>query len=186
MKVDDRILTWLASKGLELELVEHLNDDAFVPGVWFDAGKLVVNPNVALAEDVLHEAGHLACIPSKFRGLTVPGSLPGPKLEAAVKEYCDTHPLMDEHGQEDQTWRNIMQMGDCEATAWAYAAGRRLELTAEQLFVMREDGTEAYDGDGPDLWTSLDMNSYFGINGLQAAGFCQVRTFPRMARWLAP
>lgn len=186
MKVNERILEWLTAKGFEIERVDCDHPDAFVSGVWIDGGKLFVNPDLALAEDVLHEAGHLACIPGKFRELTEPGSMPGPKLAAAIKHHCDTEPFVDEMGRENQTWRNIMQMGDCEATAWAYAAGRHLELEAKDLFVKRADGTEAYDGEGPDIWASMDMNAYFGINGLQAAGFCQVRTFPQMARWLAP
>jgi len=185
MKVNDRVLEWLTARGLEIELTEKKHPESFVPGVWLDHGKIVVNPQVALVEDVLHEAGHLACIPSRFRGLTVPGSLPGPELEAAIQEYCDRHPFMDAQGREDPVWRAIMQMGDTEATAWAYAASRHLGLSAEDIFVEREDGTLAYDGEGPNIWAALDMSSYFGINGLQAAGFCSVRTFPQMKRWLA-
>jgi hypothetical protein len=186
MKLDERVVTWLALKGIEVEFTDQEHPDSFVPGVWLDRGKLIVNHERAHVGDVLHEAGHLACIPSKFRELTEPGSLMTPKLEAAVKEYCDTHPFMDAEMQEDPVWRAIMQMGDCEATAWAYAASKYLELSPEILFSEREYGEMPYDGEGPDIWKSLDMNSYFGINGLQAGGFCSVRTFPQMTRWLAP
>ena len=186
MKINDRVVEWLAARGLEVELVDQEHPDAFVPGVWLDRGKIIVNPERAHVGDVLHEAGHLACIPSQFRELTVPGSLPGPKLEAAVHEYCDTHPFMDAEGREDPVWRATMQMGDCEATAWAYAASKHLELSPEILFSEREFGPMPYEGEGPEIWLMLDANSYMGINGLRAAGFCEVRTFPQMKRWLAP
>ena len=185
MKITDRVVEWLASKGIEVEFVEEEHPDAFVPGVWMDRGKLIVNHERARVGDVLHEAGHLACIPSKFRELTEPGSLMTPKLEAAVKNHCDTVPFMDAEMREDPTWRGIMQMGDCEATAWAYAASKHLELSPEILFSERKYGNMPYEGEGPSIWQSLDANAYFGINGLQAAGFCSVRAFPQMVRWLA-
>jgi len=189
MKINERVVEWLASKGIEVEFTEEIFPDSFVPGVWLDRGKVIVNRERAHVGDVLHEAGHLACIPSKFRELTEPGSLmvPGSRLEAAIKDYCATHPfVMDAMGREDPTWRGIMQMADCEATAWAYAASKYLELPSEILFSEREFGKVPYDGEGPSIWQCLKANSYFGINGLQAGGFCSVREFPQMKRWLAP
>lgn len=186
MRIDDRVVEWLASKGIEVELSDQVHPDEFVPGVWLDHGNVIVNPERAHVGDVLHEAGHLACIPSIFWDLVEPGSLPTPKLKTAIETYCGTHPFMDENYREDLVHRAVMQMGDCEATAWAYAASKQLELSPGILFSERKYGKMPYGGDGPKIWEMLDMNAYFGINGLQAAGFCSVRTFPQMTRWVAP
>lgn len=185
MRLDDPTAEWLCSIGLEVEWTKDDPEDSFVPGVWLDQGKIVVNRSVAHIGDVLHEAGHLACVPSKFRHLVERGSLPTPKLQAAIEEYMDTHPFMDEHGNEDPVHRGVMQMGDCEATAWAYAASKHLGISPAVLFSDRVRGEVPYDGEGPSIWEALDRNAYFGINGLQAAQFCSVRDFPKMRRWLA-
>ena len=185
VKLDDRTVEWLASVGVEVEFTQEEHPDSFVPGVWLDHGKILVNREVAHVSDVLHESGHLACIPGIFRELVEPGSLPTPKLQAAIEEYMGTHPFMDEQMREDPVCRAILQMGDCEATAWEYAASKVLGLSVEVLFSERANGFVPYDGQGPSLWENLDANAYFGINGLQAAGFCTVREFPKMRRWLA-
>lgn len=187
MRIAQDVIDWLRARGLEVEFADQEHPEAFVPGVWLDRGKIIINEARAHVGDVLHEAGHLACIPSCFRELVEPGSLPTPKLHEAIEQYMDTHPFMvDDMGREDPVIRGILQMGDCEATAWAYAAGEELGLPASILFDEREFGPEPYDGEGKEIWRALDARSYMGINGLQAAGFCSVRTFPKMARWLAP
>lgn len=186
MKIDDRTVEWLASVGIQVEFTDQEHPAAFVPGVWLDQGKILANREVAHVSDVLHEAGHLACIPSVFRELVEPGSLPTPKLMKAIDEYLGTHPFIDEHMREDPVHRAVMQMGDCEATAWEYAATKVLGIPVGVLFTKRENGFVPYDGEGPSLWASMDANAYFGINGLQAGGFCTVRGFPTMQRWLAP
>ena len=186
VKLDDQTVDWLASIGIEVEFTQEDFPESFCIGVWMDHGKIIVNREVAHVSDVLHECGHLACIPGIFRELVEPGSLLTPKLKAAIEEYCNTHLFMDEMMREDPVWRGIMQMGDCEATAWEYAASKVLGLSVEVLFSERVNGFVPYDGEGPSLWSCMDANSYFGINGLQAAGFCSVREFPTMRRWLAP
>jgi hypothetical protein len=181
-------IRWLAGIGLEIELVDGTHPNAFMEGggVWLDRGRVIVNPDITHVGDLLHEAGHLACIPSRFRELVEPGELPTPKLAEAIELYTSTNLfILDDIGTEDPTWRSIMQMGDCEATAWSYAAAKAIGLHAVALFEARH-GREPYQGGGHDIWTMLDANSYFGINGLQAAGFCTVKMFPAMKRWLAP
>jgi len=185
MKVDDRITSWLRSVGLEIEFTDGEHPDSFVRGVWLDQGKIIVNREVAHVGDVLHEAGHLACIPKLLRGYVEPGSLPTMQLRQEIENYMADNPFMDAEGREDPVCRGIMQMGDCEATAWSYAATKVLGITAAVLFEDRKDDVP-YDGEGPQIWQMLDANAYMGINGLQAAGFCTVREFPKMRRWLAP
>ena len=181
-----RVVSFLRALGLEVEETNEVRDDSFVPGVWLSRGRVIVNVDVAHVGDVLHEAGHLAIIPSTMRQLVRPGELPGTDLERAIEEYMATHVLADDLGREDPTFRAILQMGDCEATAWAYAACREIGILPQILFAERGNGTVPYDGFGASIWEALDARAYFGINGLQAAGYCTVRDFPRMRRWLAP
>jgi hypothetical protein len=186
MKINDHVVQWLASVGLEVEFATEDPPECFIPGVWLDRGKIIVNPARAHVGDILHEAGHLACIPSCFRDLVEPGMLPGEKLEQAIHDYTTTHLFCDHEGREDPVFRGIMQMSDPEATAWAYAASKELGISPGVLFSEREHGPVPYEGEGPHLWQMLDAQAYFGINGLRAAGFCTVRGFPTMLRWLAP
>lgn len=185
MKLHENVVGWLASVGIEVEFADQEHPDAFVPGVWLDRGRVIVNQARVHVGDVLHEAGHLVCVPSLFRDLVEPGSLPTPKFRVALEEYLDTHSFMDGMGHEDPVHRAAMQMGDCEATAWAYAASKALGLSPGILFSERKYGPMPYEGEGPDIWKMLDARAYMGIHGLQAGGFCSVRSFPQMTRWLA-
>jgi hypothetical protein len=180
------LISFFRSIGLVVVETTDLRDDSFVPGVWLDHGSLVVNLGVAHVGDVLHEAGHLALIPSCMRDLVRPGQLPGEELTRALDKYCSEHLFSDAQGREDPIFRAILQMGDCEVTAWSYAACSALGVSPEVLFAARTDGTVPYNGGGNEIWEGLDARAYFGINGLQAAGYCTVRDFPTMRRWLAP
>jgi hypothetical protein len=184
----ERIISFLQELGLLVEVVGYEHPASFAPGVWLDEGRLFVCWCVATPGDILHEAGHLATIPSSFRHLIRPGSLPGPLLMAAIEDYIRTTGLvLDAFGTEDPVSRALLQMGDCEATAWSFAAARALDLDPGVLFAPRPDGTRPF-GDqeaAEDVRSMLECSRYFGINGLQAAGYCTVREFPRMRRWLA-
>lgn len=179
-------LNFLRNLGMRVCETTELREDSFVPGVWFDAGTLYVNLQEAILGDILHEAGHLALIPARFHPHVIPGSLPGTALEAAISEYCETHELGDYLGREDPVYRAILQMGECEATAWSYAACSTLGLDPKNLIAPRKDGSVPYEEGGDEVLFGLSANAYFGINGLQAAGYTTVREFPKMRRWLAP
>lgn len=182
-----RALKFMRVLGMETEVVRHDHSDAFVPGVWLDHGRLVVFPEVAALGDVLHEAGHLAVIPSVLRALTVPGSLPGDALHSAAAEYLERSCIVDACGTEDPLMRGILQMGECEAIAWSYAAARALDFDPVILTAQREDGSYPFGEPdaGAQVLLRLNGSAHFGIHGLQAAGFCRAREFPLMLRWLA-
>lgn len=60
----ERVIRFLNSIGLEATLKSGAR--GFVPGVQIKGGTLVIDPCAALSA-ILHEAGHLAIMPSVFR-----------------------------------------------------------------------------------------------------------------------
>src|SRR3546814_7008484 len=57
--------------------------------------------------------------------------------------------------------RAIMQAGETEATAWAFAAGRAIGLP-DHVIIEAQD----YDGEGEGIRFGLALNAYVGINGM--------------------
>jgi hypothetical protein len=181
-------LVFLRAIGMEVEIASDPLAESFVPGVWMDEGRLVVHPPTAHASDILHEAGHLATVPTKLRDLTRPGLFPGVLLEEACGRFMQEYPLnLDDCGSEDPVIRGILQMGDCEASAWSFAAAFAMGVSPEMAMIQpRDDGSIPY-GDIEEAQTivdSLQRRQYLGINGLAAAKFCKLREFPMMLRWL--
>src|SRR3546814_12146169 len=72
--------------------------------------------------------------------------------------------------------RAIMQAGETEATAWAFAAGRAIGLP-DHVIIEDQD----YDGEGEGIRFGLALNAYVGINGMVRGGMCEsVRAYPAM------
>lgn len=159
-----------------LEVIEAEEASGFLEDIRIEQGRLYYRPS-AHASNLLHEAGHLAVLPSRFRPLA------GDDLQ---KVFILMH---DEVGQLIQKpdcdpdapeIREVMQAGETEATAWAFAAGRAIGLP-DTITIRDED----YDGEGESVRTGLICNAYFGINGLVAGGMCaSVRSYPTLTRWL--
>lgn len=169
------VVTFLKAIGIPVQVVPELGQKGFLPGVLIQGGGLQVTP-AGLVSDWLHEAGHVACVPTRFRG-----GLTG-NVSAGVKamfeqldplELDPDHPLM----------RAALQCSDPEATAWAWAAGCHLGLPPEMII-----GNDQYDGDGAEIRAMLQANAYFGINGLVHAGMCQSARrpggYPQLTKWL--
>lgn len=102
-----RIIDFLREIGLIVQLCD-VPQDSFLPGVRIRQGGLQVDlARLRWPGDLLHEAGHLAVVPSGLRG----------SLDDALQEM----PAVP-HG------------GEIEATAWAWAANRYLGLDSSVLF----------------------------------------------------
>lgn len=149
-------------------------------GIRIDAGELLVSP-VAQVSSLLHEAGHLAAIPGRFRHLAEG------RLSAVFRAIADQTDWSDPDGPEAVA---AVQCADPEATAWAWAAGQHLGLAGRDI---SDHGD--YEGDGRFMRLGLAGNAYAGINGLARAGWCVVRAgklevlrslpaYPRLVRWL--
>lgn len=170
-------MQFLAGIGLHAEIVPGAR--GFIEGVCVVNGGLHVDPG-ARASGLLHEAGHLAIVPNAYRH-----HLNGDLDEGMGRIFEEVDALGLEH--DDPLLRAMLQTGDPEATAWAWAAGMALGMPAAKVIQNDE-----YGGDGAFIRSALAANSYVGINGISHAGFCVVRAnpyrklpvYPGMAFWL--
>ena len=132
--------------------------------------------------DVLHEAGHLAIFPSRYRPWVNGNVAKAQRLmfdDLALTEPCPDSPL----------YRAAIQTSDSEATAWAFAAGVHLGFRENQIILARQ-----YQGEGGGLRIALGVGAYHGIHGLAHAGFCAtnrlvaqargIPLYPKLAMWL--
>ncbi len=173
----ERAMQFLSEIGIAVHLAPGAS--GFIEHVEVVNGGLHVDPR-APASGLLHEAGHLAIVPTEFRHLL------GGNLDAGMKkifEHLDSMELEpDSHLQ-----RAMLQAGDAEATAWAFAAGRAIGLP-DNLIIQDDE----YGGEGRFIRSSLAAGAYVGINGIAHAGFCVRRAtpyrplpvYPTLAYWL--
>lgn len=160
-------------QAIGLEVSWQLGATGFVTGVAVRDGGLDIDPVMASASSVLHEAGHLACIPAKYRS-AARSNLAGvfSRMGNDLMQLEPDSPLS----------RAIIQCSDPEATAWAWAAGKHIGLPDHEIILDHE-----YDGEGAEIRAMLSMGQYYGINGLAHAGMAARRgssSYPRMLKWL--
>lgn len=174
-----RVIEALNAIGLPTHAEAGASVKSFVPGIRMVRGELVVSPEARVSA-LLHEAGHLCTVPTRFRHYV------GANWSAAIARMFD-----EAAGEEPDSplYRALLQCSDPEATAWAYAFGRHLGLAPEEIILDDE-----YDGSGAFLRMQLGGRAYLGINGLAAAGFCgtnapsararKLPLYPELAFWL--
>lgn len=159
----ERAMQFLCEIGIAVQLAPGAS--GFIEHVEVVNGGLHVDPR-APASALLHEAGHLAIVPTEFRYM-----LSG-DLDAGMEkifQHLDSLELEpDSHLQ-----RAMLQTGDAEATAWAFAAGRAIGLPDE--LIIQDD---EYSGEGRFIRKSLAAGAYVGINGISHAGYCVRRATP--------
>lgn len=169
-----KVASFLNEIGLPARLVEEVQPGTFMPGIRIDGGELEFTAR-CLVSDLLHEAGHLACVPPRFR------SKMSGNLSTGQRAMCEKLALED-HEPDGPLVRAVLQCGDTEATAWAWAAGTHLRLPEAQI-IQDQD----YDGEGAGVRQALRLGAYLGINGLIAAGMCanpRRGGYPEMEKWL--
>ena len=168
MKLKQNLLSFLRSNGIVVHEVETLPESGFLESILLKNGEMYIKPEAKISS-ILHEAGHLAIIPSQFRHFAS-GDLHGLQsmFDALENEPLDS-PLM----------RAALQCGDTEATAWAYAVGVHLGIP-EKLIIQSDE----YDGTGDEIRAMLSIGAYLGIHGLQYAGMCTKREYPSLIRWV--
>lgn len=175
------ILAFLDDIGLWAE-IGSVPEDAFLPGLLIRDGGLVIDPEACLcAGDVLHEAGHLAILPSRLRPSV------GGNVEACLERLRATHPA----DPTDPAWACVGIGGDTPAIAWSFAAALAVGLPTPAIFI--QEGYQAQAGANPmALHDQLVMGVFPGILHLARAGLTDSplaapgpMTFPRMRRWTA-
>jgi hypothetical protein len=124
--------------------------------------------------NLMHEAGHLAVVPSQFRGHVYGNT--DVVLGSIMDQYFDKLDWLG--GPEPLVMRALLQAGETEAQAWSYAAAVHTGLDPCIVF-----DDKIQEGFG-DVLLGLAVNSHFGINGMQAAGMTTKNTFPKMIKWV--
>jgi len=161
-----------------IECIARDGSDGFLKGCRIERGKIYYDPTNALPSNLLHEAGHLAIMPAFMRrkanhNLEHAFNLMEPRIDEILAQTGDpNHPEI----------RAMLQSGDTEATAWAFAAGRAAGLPDDIIIL-----DEAYENTGSSVRMGCQLNAYPGINGLRFAGFLEhVRDYPALKYWLQP
>lgn len=173
--MQNKILDFLGAIGIGTIIHTDKITGNFFPKVKIINGWLTYNPD-AIPSDILHEAGHIALVPFKYR------SMCQADMGASIKAIWDKANLEGEIGADTYIFRALIQCSDPEATAWAWAAGNLLGIPEDQIIRDHD-----YNGEGKEIRQMLSGNCYMGINGLRAAGMIDsVRDFPKMKRWIQP
>ena len=176
----NEIINFLIGLGFSIERTLRPIDD-FLPGIAIDGMKFYINMDrLKQPGDLLHEAGHVAIVPSLFRDQIVGGDVMA-SIERASAPYMKSHSFIKnpETTEEDEICRGLIQCGEAEALAWSYAAAMAGGIDPALVF-----HAEGYDGEHESILIRMQLNSHFGINGLTAGGMTTVRSFPEMKRWL--
>lgn len=175
-----KVVAWLQARGFTVEQgcrwATPFND-----GVWLDGDLVVYDQNVAHPGDLLHEAGHLAILPSCIRVHVKPGDLET-FTQPQITRYMREHPNAMAY-PEDPVALACMNAGDLEAIAWSYAAA--IDIGVNPGLVCAN-----WFPDDESRKTTLQLlkaGGYFGINGLRMAGFMNwTRDFPKLKFWRQP
>lgn len=177
----NQVVAFLRQVGLTLRRVETLNGAGFLEDVRVVSGELHFLPN-AKACNLLHEAGHVAICPGRYRHLMSDDVEEGARAMYEQMERDGIPPGARE-------WEVALQVSEAEATAWSWAAGKAAGLPDAEII---EDW--CFNGEGALTRTMLASRSHYGINGLAHAGFCRTSNsdrrvgvvYPGLNFWLQP
>lgn len=162
----------LQSVGLPVVFCEPVSE-SFLPGVRIHHGTLEIAPDARI-NDVLHEAGHLAVTPTRFR------SYLHDNIEAGMERAFDAC-----SADEDPDARALLHADEQAATAWSYAFGRSLGLDARTIIADSD-----FDGTGSSQRLAQRIGRHPGIQSLRGGGMCAYNyhrdqpQWPQLLRWL--
>lgn len=168
------VIDFLNKIGIKCHIVDSV-DGGFLKTILIKNGELYLTRKCKIS-DILHEAGHLAVLPPKYR-MQASGNI----IDVLKKMYSEVDTLLPEN-------EKYMYCEDCEATAWAFACGVYLKIPYNKIIEKRQ-----YQNDGANILFGLKHNSYFGINKLARAGWCSARKmnetenrplYPKLNKWL--
>lgn len=167
-------ISFLRSIGLEIREGDVCTA-SFLPNITIKDGALIYNDKCDVS-DILHEAGHLAAIPTKYRTMCQAD------MKESIPAIWEKAMKAGEIEPDSPMYCALIQSSDPEATAWAWAAGRHIGLEPEEIIRDHQ-----YEGTGADIRAMLAVNCYCGINGLRAAGMvASIKTFPQLKQWVQP
>ncbi|MFW0718309.1 hypothetical protein [Pedobacter sp. N23S346] len=154
------ILSFLDDIGIEYSLAP-ITEETFLQGLKLKTGTLIIDTEKLLYPgDILHEAGHLACMPPNMR-----------------KEMSDNLPSNDLH-----------MGGEIMAIAWSYAACIQLNIDATVVF--HKDGYKdasqsIIENFERSMFIGLPLLQWLGMAyDDQQAQILGVKPYPEMQKWL--
>jgi hypothetical protein len=168
---------FLESIGITVRIASGTS--GFLDQMRVEGSSLIVDSNDPdIVGDLLHEAGHIAVVPSLFR-------------QHLTANVDDTAPLMNKYftdhpdcmaWPEDPVARAILQAGEQEAIAWSFAAAHHLGIDTRMPFA------KGFDGNGLETHDMLVLGCHAGIHGLFHGGMTDLpregQGYPIMKRWM--
>lgn len=184
----DVIVAFLRQVGITVHVGEH-GRDGFLPGVRIIEGALWVDPaHLYISGDLLHEAGHLAVIPGRYRAQV--GSDVTATLQAALDDDPEPEPFARTLAE------RALLSGESMALAWSCAALTALNLPLDAVFFENSYKMDSagharlfqlvHQGNYPGLMNLIanDMTGPCGIAALLSDS--RLPPFPTMTRWVLP
>ena len=153
----EKALTFLREIGIETHFCSLVEESCFLPGLLIKAGRILIDAEKLLyAGDVLHEAGHVAVVPSAER-TSLHGPLIGQRKEAPAEEMM--------------------------AIAWSYAACVHLDI--DPSFVFHESGYQGGGASiaqnfREGNYFGVPLLQWLGMTGCAGEG----AVYPAMDKWL--
>jgi len=155
----DKIIDFLRGIGLKIKF-EELNTECFLPGISIVDGELVIDLNkLKYPGDILHEAGHIAVVPSEERSTLNEHSI-------AQREHKDAEEMM--------------------AIAWSYAVCVHLEIDAAFVFHeygYKNGGSSIAENFKEGRYFGVPMLQWVGM-ALEKRNNKNMPVYPSMLLWL--
>ncbi len=174
------VLSFLEKIGIFAEIVPV--SGGFLEKIKILNGGLRIDPDCSIC-DILHEAGHLAIIPNRYRSRFSVNADDSDVWDTVMAEIRKAN-LDPDH----RLCRAVIQCSDQEATAWAWAAG--LAIGVDHDLIIEDNNYPDDNGimGGEYVRLAMENNQWPGINGLMHSGMCdnprRPDGFPKMKKWL--
>jgi len=154
------ILSFLDDIGIDYSLAP-ITEQTFLPGLKLKAGTLIIDTEKLIySGDILHEAGHLACMPPHIR-----------------KDMNDDLPGNDLHAG-----------GEIMAIAWSYAACIHLNIDATVVFHehgYKNASQSIIENFERSMFIGVPLLQWLGMAyDDQQAKVLGVKPYPKMQKWL--
>ena len=160
------VLEFISEVGLRCELVDKVDYQSVIPNIYIRNGVIEYTLE-ATWQDLLHEAGHMAVIPSSIR------SLMSDNLEASDEVL----------GSDPATYELYMAGSEAGVISWSYAACLEIGLEPDNLF----DAFNEPEGMlmAHKMAHNNQMGGTYGVAELYYLGMIESKSsFPRLVRWV--
>lgn len=155
----DKSIAFINSIGLETVFCSLTNEDCFLPGLFISNGKILIDKDrLKYPGDIIHEAGHLAVIPSAERS-TISGTDIAQRSDAATEEMM--------------------------AIAWSYAVCKHLAVDPAFVFHgqgYKGGGKNIIDDFEAGRYFGVPVLQWLGMTITNSGNIAE--DYPAMRKWL--